>query len=164
MSGRHSFLFWTLIAVLALVFFYTFSSRRLYMVSVSGDETFRDSVKRALGAEHLRFKFKKGSDISFDQERRVFQYKGKVYHLYWNEDVVDKARELSGCHSCELIPIVHGELDEDYFKIFRECARIIKGRPQGLFENGWLMVKMGLIEDGKLRYIYDPITGSLRGF
>ncbi len=155
---------WTIIALLALVLFYTFSAKRLYRIELSGSSSFEKRVKEALSLEHIRFDVAEDSNIGFDQNSNIFFYKNQIYHLEWKPEDVQRARDMSGCQSCTLVPIVNGKIDENHLEIFRECARIIKGRATGYFENGWLTLKMGMLKNGRLLFIYDPITRTLERF
>ena len=162
--GRWRFLFWTIAALLALVFFYTFSSSKVYKVKIVGDDDFERAVKEALGREHLRFEISKEADVVFDQRKMEFRMRNEVFHLSWSDEVRRRAFEDGRCDGCELFPVVEGKIDERYEMVLEECARMMKGRTSRLFQKGWLVAKMGVFKDGKLLFIYDPLTESKEYF
>ncbi len=160
MFRRGNFLFWTIVALLALVFFYTFSSKKLYEVTVLGDENFLKNVKNALGSLHINFKIVDDSNIVFDQKSKTFTINGKVYHLTWSGSVIKRVVKNTDCKNCRFVPVINGEYDENYFEILKDCGDIIRGKIPRYFQDGWLIVKIAVFDGDKLLFIYDPLSGS----
>ncbi|MCD6449468.1 MAG: hypothetical protein J7L34_03035 [Thermotogaceae bacterium] len=159
MSKKNLFLLWTLIALVALVFYYSKGLYKVYYISIAGDEAFKKNVERALGLSHLRYRIVDRANIVFNGDEKTFIINDHTYHLDWQENAKEKALDGSGCSGdCKFVPVVNGKLDEENTAVLMGCVDIIKGKGSRIFDNGWLAVKMAVIRDGKPVLVYDPLT------
>ena len=159
MNKKSQFLLWTLIALVALVFYYSKGLYKVYHVSIIGDEDFKKNVERALGLSHVRYKVVKDSNIVFNGYDKTFTINGFTYHLDWPESVKDEALEGSGCDGdCKFVPIFNDKLDEDRFGIYLGCIDVMKGKGSNIFSKGWLSVKMAVVKNRRTILVYDPLT------
>ena len=152
---------WTIIALLALVFYYSFNLNALRKIAIFGDENFEKSVIKGLRMAGVNFVLSDGKvDAIFDQRRKICEVHKSVYNLRWKYEKIVKVKEELG-YDVKIYPMVDGKISRDWALIYRECGKIVKGRQSTVFENGWLVAEMAIERNGKLIGTYDPKTDTL---
>ncbi len=153
---------WTVVVIIALVFYYSFGSNAQKSIAIFGSKSFRERVEKGLGFSHVRFVVKNSGkvDAIFSEASRTCEVHGVMYHLDWKESVKDWIKERFG-YGVTMLPVFNDEIDKDWVRVYSECGKIIKGRISMAFENGWLIVKVAVYKDGELVAYYDPISEEL---
>ncbi len=151
---------WTLIVLLALIFYYSFKVNAIRSVAIIGDEEFKRDVMRGLTAAGLRFSLRESGtvDAVFDQRRKICEVNGKIYHLDWKEEVRFAVERKFG-FGVEMVPVVRGK--RGWWRVFEDCGRIIKGKGTTVFQNGWLIVRAMVLVKDEIVGTVDPVSGSI---
>ena len=153
---------WTIALIIVLVFYYSFYGNSQKYVAIFGSDSFKKRVEDGLKISHLRFLVKNSGrvDAIFSEEKKICEVHKTIYHLDWKNGVRDFIRARFG-NSVKMVPVINGNLDSDWTLIYAECGKIIKGSLSSFFENGWLVIEIAILYDGKVVAYYDPITDEL---